>query len=972
MRAVILILTVVLLSDGCNSRQEKPPRVFVFTDINIARGDPDDRQSLVHLLWYADELDIVSVVPDRWNAGGPEACRLAIEAYAEDYRRYGFEEKGYPAVQTVRDWIASDEQDAIGRLHQAATGGDDPLYVLIWGNMRTLRNALREHPEIADHIRVISIGTGLKYGPRDEVPGEDCTVPNWNGPGRNDIYNDPRFDHMWWLEINWTYNGMFSGEGPTRMFEKLSRYGKMGRHIREVTREHPWARYFRVGDTPSVLYLIDPSHDPDHPETSSWAGKFKKPLPQKRPHYYTDDNGPVEWDYEDPCNTWHNLEEMYAYNKSTLEKERPEMYGALLEKLEGLYETTGGLLAYVSPDDITVTDPFWGPKLETNRTVTIPHNFEMCEKTGVVDNFRKAAGWMEGEARGLILWDNALHKTIEAASWSLMQEYDKQLDRYLDSLIGLIGSAQQENGYLKTDEILAKRKDPGHEYLDELRYSLEIYTFGHMIEAAAAHYRATGKTSFLHIAERSADLLDSIFGPGRRRDVPGHEEVETALVRLYKATGEERYLELSRFFIDERGNASGHELMGPFHQDHLPVVEQQEAVGQAPRAAYLYSGMADVAFYEPGTGYLTALDRLWVDVVHRKMYITGGIGSRHKNEGFGQPYDLPNARAYSEPCAAISLMMWNTRMFSLEQDARYFEVFERTMWNNFLAGVSLSGDRYFYVCPLESDGVYKFNLGWCPEHADVPFKEPSATRKEWFPCPCCPPNIARYMAQLPRYIYAVKGNEVYVNLMIGNEAALHLAEGDVRLALETGLPESGDMKLKVLSAEPEMFTLHVRVPHWAKQDAVPGDLYEYLDRSPGGIAAELNGENLDVDPDHGYLTLDRRWEAGDEIRIGFPLEVRRVVSHPAVKENQGKVALERGPLVYCFEEMDNPADIFSISLPDTAGTTPGHLQIGQETVQQLTVGAFNETGEPVRARAIPYYAWSNRGAGKMAVWVERR
>jgi len=629
-------------------------------------------------------------------------------------------------------------------------------------------------------------------------------------------------------------------------------------------------------------------------------------------------------------------------------------------------------LAYVSLGDITVTDPFWGPKLETNRRVTIPHIFEMCEETGVVDNFRKAAGRMEGEARGLILWDNALHKTIEAASWSLMQEYDEQLDKYLDSLIGLIGSAQQENGYLKTDEILGKRKDPGHAHLDELRYSLEIYTFGHMIEAAAAHYGATGKISFLNIAEKSADLLDSIFGPGKRRDVPGHEEVETALVRLYEATGEERYLKLSRFFIDERGNASGHELMGPFHQDHLPVLEQDEAVGQAPRAAYLYSGMADVAFYEPGTGYIRALNRLWEDVVYRKMYITGGIGSRHENEGFGQPYELPNATAYSEPCAAISLMMWNTRMFRLEQDARYFEIFERTLHNSFLAGVSISGDRYFYVCPLESDGIYKFNLGWCPEHADVPFKEPSATRKEWFPCPCCPPNIARYMAQLPRYIYAVKGDEIYINLLIGNEATLHLAGGDVKLAMETGLPESGNVKLKVLSAETETCTLHIRVPRWAKQDPVPGDLYEYMDRSPGGISVQVNGENLDVDADEGYIILDRRWKKGDEIRIGFPLEVRRVISHPAVKENQGKMALERGPFVYCFEGMDNPVDIFEISIPDTAGISTGYLQIGRETIQRLTVGALNEKGDPVGATAIPYYAWSNRGPGKMAVWMKRR
>ena len=335
MKLLLLLLSysTVFLSLALGDK----PRVFVFTDINLVGGDPDDRQSLVHLFWYADELDIECVVPDRWNGKGREASQLVIDAYAKDYKAYNFASKGYPSLSEIADKIAVDEDDAISRLLKATAGDLSPLYVLVWGNMRTLKTALFNHPEIAEKIRVLSIGTGLKYGPRDEVSGPFCNIPNWNGPGRNDIYEDPRFNRMWWVESNWTYNGMFVEPGPTEMFEKLSVFGAMGAHIKEATARHAWAQYFRVGDTPSVLYLIDPNHDPDNPAKSSWAGKFKKPFPEARPHYYTDDNGDIAWDYAEPCNTWENLEVMYAYNKSTLVAERQGMYDALLEKLNRVY-----------------------------------------------------------------------------------------------------------------------------------------------------------------------------------------------------------------------------------------------------------------------------------------------------------------------------------------------------------------------------------------------------------------------------------------------------------------------------------------------------------------------------------------------------------------------------------------------------------------------------------------------------------
>lgn len=313
------------------------PRVFIFTDINIDAGDPDDRQSLIHLLWYANELEIAGIVPDRWNAHGFEACQMVLEAYSKDFHTYDFKQFGYPVPETIDKKIAKNISEAEMLFIKAASENKNPLYVLVWGNMQNFGRILSEHPDIAGNIRLITIGTGLKYGPEDEVTGKNCHTPNWNGPGRNEIFNDSRFNNMWWLEINWTYNGMFSGEVPKLLFEKLSEYGALGDHMKYVTKNHPWAQYFRVGDTPSVLYVIDPTHDPDAPETSSWAGKFTKPFPDHKPNYFTDDNGPVDWNYNDPCKTWENVEEMYAYNKSTLENERAEMYINLIRKLNQIY-----------------------------------------------------------------------------------------------------------------------------------------------------------------------------------------------------------------------------------------------------------------------------------------------------------------------------------------------------------------------------------------------------------------------------------------------------------------------------------------------------------------------------------------------------------------------------------------------------------------------------------------------------------
>ena len=317
------------------------PRVFILTDINNAGGDPDDKQSLVHLLWYANELDIRAIVPDRWNGKGYEATMEGMATYAEDFETYRFASKGFPLPDSLRDRVARNETEAVDMLIREANASEEPLYVLIWGAMRTFRTALFQQPEIAANLRVLTIGTGRKYGPKDEVPGEDCNVVNWNGPGRNDIYQDPRFDQMWWLENNWTYNGMFSGERPEEMFQTLLQYGAMGQHIKTVVKHHPWAQYFRVGDTPTVLYMIDPANDLDDPTKGSWAGLFTQPFPKQKPNYYTDDSGEIEWDYTDPCNSWDHLQAMYAYNKSTLEARRESMYASLIAHLEELYGEGG-------------------------------------------------------------------------------------------------------------------------------------------------------------------------------------------------------------------------------------------------------------------------------------------------------------------------------------------------------------------------------------------------------------------------------------------------------------------------------------------------------------------------------------------------------------------------------------------------------------------------------------------------------
>jgi hypothetical protein len=631
---------------------------------------------------------------------------------------------------------------------------------------------------------------------------------------------------------------------------------------------------------------------------------------------------------------------------------------------------------FISFHQVAVTDAFWKPLLDRNRFVTIPHNLRMCREMGILANFERVAGLRDGDYYGLPNWDEFLYKAIEAASYGLRQQPDPLLDNELDDLIAVLARAQDVDGYLRTVIQMSERgRGPANlKRWSNLGDNLELYCAGHLFEAGVAHFQATGKRSLLNVALKNAELIDRLFGPGRRVDVCGHPEIEPALVRLYEATGDERWWKLAKFFVDTRGTeAGGRRKRGEFSQDHAPLFEQAEAVGQAPRATYFYSGAADIARLTGDARYHTALRRLWEDVVTRKLYLHGGIGSRHDNEGFSAAYELPSRTAYAEVCAAVSFVMWFTRMFRLEPEARYFDVIERTLYNNLAAGVSLSGDRYFYACPLQSDGKYRFNLGWLPvDGQHLPHAEPSATRKEWFPCACCPPTLGRYLPEVPGFAYAVRRNELFVNLFIAGEAEVEVGGTRWRLKQEGDYPWDGRVKLALHTENPnaKLETIFVRIPGWARNEPVPGDLYRFADQATDNPVLAVNGKPVAFRNvlTNGFARLVRSWRSGDVIELDLAMPVRRVIAHPAVKDCFGKVALQRGPIVYCFEGADNGGRVLDLVTPAHAVFAPRRRDdlIGGTTVLE---GELIRAGKQIRATAIPYHLWSNRGVGEMTVWL---
>lgn len=622
---------------------------------------------------------------------------------------------------------------------------------------------------------------------------------------------------------------------------------------------------------------------------------------------------------------------------------------------------------------VHLDDVFWAPRIETNRKVTIPAAFQQCELSGRVDNFVRAAEALRGEqhdlkAPGYPFDDTDLYKVIEGASYALSVAPDPKLDAYVDGLVAKIAAAQEPDGYLYT----ARTIDPdnphrwsGRErWVNERNDSHELYDLGHLFEAAVAHYQATGKRSLLNVATRAADLLVQTFGPGKRSTWPGHQITEMALVKLYRVTGNEDYLNLAKFFLDQRGPGPipPGETVNPrgleYNQAQLKVIDQTEPVGHAVRAMYMYSGMADVAAIEDDPRLRAAGDRIWDSLVANKLYLTGGIGAAGGHEGFGAPYELPNMTAYNETCASVGMDFWNHRQFLLHGHAKYLDVMERTLYNGLISGVSLKGDTFFYPNPLESNG----------QHA----------RQAWFGVACCPGNITRFMASVPGYIYATRGESIYVDLFAASTADIDTSGGRVTLRQETRYPWDGAVHIVVTPAKAHEFAIHVRIPGWAREEPVPSDLYRFADAPAPAPTIRVAGRRVPLTLDEGFVTLERAWNPGDTIDLDLPMPVRRIKANDHVEADRGRVALQRGPIVYAAEWPDNPdGKVRNILLPDANRLTSSFRPDLLNGVQVITGRAFGLTKDANDRvvkhdqpfMAIPYATWANRGRGQMAVWL---
>jgi len=612
---------------------------------------------------------------------------------------------------------------------------------------------------------------------------------------------------------------------------------------------------------------------------------------------------------------------------------------------------------------VKLTDDFWSPRINRNATVTIPIAFSYCESTGRVKNFEIAGGLDTGRFQTIYPFDDSdVFKIMEGASYSLQTYPDPDLEAYLDTLIYKIGLAQEDDGYLYTNRTIAEMHGGKglHEWAARNRWELdtvlshELYNLGHLYEAAAAHYQATGKRTLLDIALKSADLVYRDFGWDRVKVYPGHQVIEMGLVKLYRVTGDKRYLDLARFFLDVRG-PNGEQ----YNQAHMKVTDQTEAVGHSVRATYMYSGMADMAAIEKDEAYLNAITNIWEDIVYRKMYITGGIGATGGNEGFADPYVLPNMSAYCETCASIGDIFTNHRLFLLHGDTRYIDILEKTLYNSMLSGVSLSADRFFYPNPLESNGQHQ--------------------RSAWFGCACCPSNIARFVPAIPGYIYAVTDEDVFVNLYISNEANVSVRKSNVKIFQESGFPWSGKASISLYPEKPVKFSLKLRIPGWALNEAIPGGLYKFDDNNSEKYTILVNGETISAETENGFTEIERKWKSGDKIEIEFPMPVRKVVADERIKADIGKMAIQRGPVIYCAEWPDNnTGNILNLVIDKNAGLktefVPGLLEgtqviktTGFQTRKKLDGTIEKLPEEPVTL--IPYALWNNRGPGQMMVWL---
>ena len=619
---------------------------------------------------------------------------------------------------------------------------------------------------------------------------------------------------------------------------------------------------------------------------------------------------------------------------------------------------------------------FWGERIRAAREVTIPLAFSKCESEGRYKNFVQCLNPSpDYPPSGFSFDDTDVYKTIEGASYVLQTYPDAKLQAYIDSVLDIVGAAQEPDGYLYTPRTM----NPWHPHSwagskrweKEEILSHELYNLGHMVDAACAHYQATGSDKFLNIARRYADCVVREVGPnpGQACVVPGHQIAEMALARLYLLTGEKKYLDEARFLLDYRGKTLRHDI---YSQSDKPVVGQTEAWGHAVRAGYMYAGMADVAALTGDSAYIKAIDTIYENIVSKKYYITGGVGARHQGEAFGADYELPNLTSYNETCAAISMVYLFHRMFLLHGDAKYIDCMERTLYNGVISGMSVDGGRFFYPNPLASDGKYAFNA------------DNTVERQPWFGCACCPSNLCRFIPSFPGYMYAVKGRDLYVNLFAGNTATIQVEGKDVELEQQTNYPWDGDISINIKKNKAKAFNLMVRVPGWVDRTPVPSDLYRFSDDVLGTYSVKVNGQPVKAELTKGYLNINRQWKKGDVVSIHFDMPVRTVKANGHVVDDRGRVAVERGPLVYCAEGADNKDfSIFNFLMPrQPRFNVAEHTITTKQSVQSFSVKAItvggqvvdtNQQGEasvkPATLTMIPYYAWNHRGPGLMEVWM---
>lgn len=625
-------------------------------------------------------------------------------------------------------------------------------------------------------------------------------------------------------------------------------------------------------------------------------------------------------------------------------------------------QSSGSVNNHIPFSHVTIQDAFWKPRIEKVTTVTLPVCIDQTEvKTPRLRNFEKVARKQGEKHEGIYYDDSDVYKALEAIAYSLKNTPDPGLEAKADEWIDKVAAAQWDDGYLNTYYTL---RDPQKRWTDMSMH--EDYNGGHLIEAAVAYYDATGKRKLLDVATRFADHFDSQFGPGKRHWVTGHEELELALVKLYRATGNEKYLKMADWLLSERGTKHGVGYTWSqwkdtaYAQDAVPVRQQSEITGHAVRAMYLYTGAADVATYTHDTGYIEAMKRVWEDVVFRNMYITGGIGSSGGNEGFTTDFDLPNENAYCETCASVGMVFWNQRMNQLTGDSKYIDVLEKSLYNAANDGLSLDGSLFFYENPLASSGQH--------------------TRQAWFGTACCPANIARLVASIGDYIYATSGDGLWVNLFVGSQATTSIGNKKVSIQQQTNYPWDGNIRITVSPEQKSKFKLYVRIPGWLTEPS-PGSTYTYLSGTNQPPTYELNGKPTATQTANGYAIIDREWKKGDVVEVHIPMEIRRVVATEKVKDDRSRVSLQRGPLIYCIEHPDNNGKALNVICPDDVSlhsdfrpeilggvtTLSGEMLVLTPSDDGLSVLSSRQ-----KITGIPYFTWANRGSGQMEVWIPRK